>query len=70
MVLGSNATGPGSERLLAALGEHEARACCSATAGDGEPYVLPHRIDHGANLRALLGGGLRPRARRSARSAR
>jgi 5'-methylthioadenosine phosphorylase len=55
VVLGSNATGPGSERLLAALAGHGAEVLQRhGEAGDPASYVLPHRIDHEANLRSLL----------------
>jgi 5'-methylthioadenosine phosphorylase len=58
VVLGSNATGPGSERLLAALAGHEAEVLQRhGAAGGAAPYVLPHRIDHEANLRSLLEAG-------------
>jgi 5'-methylthioinosine phosphorylase len=56
VVLGSNATGPGSERLPAALAGHDAELLLR----HGEPggsYVPPHRIDHAANLRSLLAAG-------------
>jgi 5'-methylthioadenosine phosphorylase len=56
VVLGSNATGPGSERLPAALAGHGAELLLR----HGEPggsYVPPHRIDHAANLRSLLAAG-------------
>ena len=58
VVLGSNATGPGSERLLATLAGHEAEVLQRhGAAGGAAPYVLPHRIDHEANLRSLLEAG-------------
>jgi 5'-methylthioadenosine phosphorylase len=56
VVLGSNATGPGSERLPAALAGHDVELLLR----HGEPggsYVPPHRIDHAANLRSLLAAG-------------
>ena len=56
VVLGSNATGPGSERLLAAVAGHGAVVVQRHRGGDGA-YVLPHRIDHAANMRALLEAG-------------
>jgi purine nucleoside phosphorylase len=56
VVLGSNATGPGSERLPAAVAGHDAELLLR----HGEPgasYVPPHLIDHAANLRSLLAAG-------------
>ena len=55
MILGSNATGPGSAGLLAALAGAEAEVI--QRHGASGPYVPPHRIDHEANLRALLERG-------------
>ena len=58
VVLGSNATGPGSGRLLEALVGHGAEVLQRhGAAGGPAPYVLPHRIDHEANLRSLLEAG-------------
>ncbi len=58
VVLGSNATGPGSETLLAAVAGHDAEVL---NRHGGEPahgsYVPPHRIDHAANLRSLQSAG-------------
>ena len=58
VVLGSNATGPGSERLLAAVAGHDAEVLHRH---GPEPargsYVPPHRIDHAANLRSLQAAG-------------
>ena len=58
VVLGSNATGPGSEPLLAAVAGHDAEVL---NRHGGEPadgsYVPPHRIDHAANLRSLRSAG-------------
>jgi 5'-methylthioadenosine phosphorylase len=56
VVLGSNATGPHSERLTATLAGHDAEVL-RRHGEQGEPYVLPHLIDHEANLRALRDGG-------------
>jgi 5'-methylthioadenosine phosphorylase len=58
VVLGSSATGPGAERLLASLEGHGAELL-QRHRGDPDPgsYVLPHRIDHEANLRDLLEAG-------------
>jgi 5'-methylthioadenosine phosphorylase len=58
VVLGSNATGPGAGRLLGALGGHDVEVLQRhAGANGGGAYVLPHRIDHEANLRTLLEAG-------------
>jgi 5'-methylthioadenosine phosphorylase len=55
VILGSNATGPGSAGLLASLSGAE--AVVIQRHGLSGPYVPPHRIDHEANLRALLERG-------------
>ena len=55
VVLGSNATGPGAERLLGALAGQDAEVV--QRHGRSGSYVLPHRIDHEANLRSLLEAG-------------
>ena len=55
VILGSNATGPGSEGLLAALADADAEILHRH--GAAGPYVPPHRIDHEANLRSLLERG-------------
>jgi 5'-methylthioadenosine phosphorylase len=57
LVLGSNATGPGSERLLAAVADHGAEVLQRHAAEDPAAYVPPHLIDHEANLRSLLAAG-------------
>jgi 5'-methylthioadenosine phosphorylase len=57
VVLGSNATGPGSERLLAAVAGHEAEVLQRHGGQQGRSYVPPHLIDHAANLRSLLAAG-------------
>ncbi len=54
VVLGSNASGPHSERLAATIGDHGAEVLARH---GGDPYVLPHRIDHGANMRSLQAAG-------------
>jgi 5'-methylthioadenosine phosphorylase len=54
VVLGSNATGPGSEALTAAVAAHGAE---SLHRHSGNPYVLPHALDHEANLRSLQAAG-------------
>jgi 5'-methylthioadenosine phosphorylase len=55
-ILGSNAVGPGGAEIVAA-----AEACDAVVlqrhGGAGDAYVLPHLIDHGANLRSLLAAG-------------
>jgi 5'-methylthioadenosine phosphorylase len=50
VVLGSNALGPGGEGIAAAAAEHG--AAIVQRHGEGA-YVLPHEIDHVANLRPL-----------------
>lgn len=55
VILGSNALGPGGEEIAAAAAEHGAAIVQRHGAGDA--YVLPHEIDHGANLRPLLEQG-------------
>jgi purine nucleoside phosphorylase len=56
VVLGSNATGPGSERLPAAVAGHGAELLLRH-GDDPSAYVPPHRIDHAANMRSLLAAG-------------
>jgi 5'-methylthioadenosine phosphorylase len=56
VVLGSNATGPGSERLPAAFAGHDAELLLRH-GEPGSPYVPPHLIDHAANLRSLPAAG-------------
>ncbi|HEX5608784.1 MAG TPA: hypothetical protein VFX45_01690 [Solirubrobacterales bacterium] len=56
VILGSNALGPGGDEIAAAAAEHGA-AIVQRHGSAGEPYVLPHRIDHEANLRPLLEQG-------------
>jgi 5'-methylthioadenosine phosphorylase len=55
VILGSNALGPGGEEIAAAAAEHGA-AIVQRHDGEGA-YVLPHEIDHAANLRPLLEQG-------------
>ena len=55
VVLGSSALGPGGEAIAAAGAEHGAAIVQRHGAGDA--YVLPHGIDHVANLRALVEQG-------------
>jgi 5'-methylthioadenosine phosphorylase len=56
VILGSNALGPGGEEIAAAAAEHGA-AIVQRHGGAGDPYVLPHEIDHAANLRPLVEQG-------------
>jgi 5'-methylthioadenosine phosphorylase len=55
VILGSNALGPGGPEIAAAAAEHG--AAIVQRHGGGDPYVLPHEIDHAANLRPLLEQG-------------
>ncbi len=54
VMLGSSALGPGGETIAAAAAEHGAAI---VQRHDGDPYVLPHEIDHAANLRGLVEQG-------------
>jgi 5'-methylthioadenosine phosphorylase len=54
VMLGSNALGPGGEAIAAAAAEHGAAI---VQRHDGDPYRLPHEIDHVANLRPLAEQG-------------
>jgi 5'-methylthioinosine phosphorylase len=54
VMLGSSALGPGGEAIAAAAAEHG--AAIVQRHGEGS-YVLPHEIDHAANLRALAEQG-------------
>jgi purine nucleoside phosphorylase len=56
VILGSNALGPGGEQIAAAATEHGA-AIVQRHGGAEGPYVLPHEIDHAANLRPLVDQG-------------
>lgn len=56
VILGSSALGPGGDEIAAAAAEHGA-AIVQRHGGPGEPYLLPHRIDHVANLRPLAEQG-------------
>jgi 5'-methylthioadenosine phosphorylase len=56
VILGSSALGPGGEQIAAAAAEHGAAIVQRHRAGDA--YVLPHRIDHEANLRPLAEQGV------------
>src|SRR4051794_1642397 len=55
VILGSNALGPGGEEIAAAAAAQGA-AIVQRHAADGA-FVLPHAIDHEANLRPLLEQG-------------
>jgi 5'-methylthioadenosine phosphorylase len=55
VILGSNALGPGGEEIAASAAEHGA-AIVQRHDSD-EAYVLPHQIDHVANLRPLVEQG-------------
>jgi 5'-methylthioadenosine phosphorylase len=55
VILGSNALGPGGGEIAAAAADHG--AAIVQRHGSGDPYVLPHEIDHAANLRPLLEQG-------------
>ena len=56
VILGSSALGPGGEQITAAAAEHGAAVV--QRHGGGEAFVLPHRIDHEANLRPLAEQGV------------
>jgi len=56
VILGSNALGPGGEEIAAAAAEHGAAIVQRHGARNGS-YVLPHAIDHVANLRPLADQG-------------
>jgi 5'-methylthioadenosine phosphorylase len=57
VILGSSALGPGGEQIAAAAAEHGA-AIVQRHGGGADPYVLPHLIDHEANLRPLAEQGV------------
>src|SRR3954449_3579460 len=54
VILGSSALGPGGGEMAAAAAEHGAAI---VQRHSGDPYVLPHLIDHEANLRPLVEQG-------------
>lgn len=56
VILGSNALGPGGEEIAAAAAEHGA-AIVQRHGAPEAAYVLPHAIDHAANLRPLAEQG-------------
>ena len=55
VILGSNALGPGGEEIAAAAAEHG--AAIVQRHDSSKDYVLPHQIDHAANLRPLAEQG-------------
>lgn len=55
VILGSNALGPGGEEINTAAAEHGA-AVVQRHQTNGE-FVLPHEIDHAANLKPLVDQG-------------
>ncbi len=55
VILGSNALGPGGGEIAAAAAEHG--AAIVQRHDSAEEYVLPHQIDHAANLRPLAEQG-------------
>lgn len=54
VMLGSSALGPGGETIAAAAAEHGAAI---VQRHEGDRYVLPHEIDHLANLQGLAEQG-------------
>lgn len=54
VILGSGAAGPGGAEIVAAAGRH---AVVMQRHGGAGGYVLPHAIDHEANLRPLAEAG-------------
>lgn len=55
VILGSSATGTAGGEIVAAAEGHE--AVVLQRHGTANAYVLPHRIDHAANLRSLAAEG-------------
>lgn len=55
VILGSGANGPGGGEIVAAAERYAVVLRRHGAAG--APYVLPHRIDHAANLRSLAAAG-------------
>lgn len=55
VILGSNALGPGGNEIAAAAADHG--AAIVQRHGDPASYVLPHEIDHAANLKPLVEQG-------------
>jgi 5'-methylthioadenosine phosphorylase len=58
VILGSSALGPGGDQIAAAAAEHGAAIVQRHGVGPDTPYVLPHEIDHEANLRPLVEQGV------------
>lgn len=56
VILGTNALGPGGEEITAAAAEQG--AAIVQRHGNEDGFVLPHEIDHEANLRPLLEQGV------------
>jgi purine nucleoside phosphorylase len=56
VILGSNALGPGGSEIATAAAEHGAAVV--QRHGTNDAYVLPHAIDHAANLRPLTEQGV------------
>jgi purine nucleoside phosphorylase len=56
VILGSNGLGPGGDEIAAAAAEQGA-AIVQRHGGPDVPYVLPHAIDHQANLAPLVEQG-------------
>lgn len=54
VILGSGAAGPAGAQVVASTERH---AVALQRHGPAGAYVLPHRIDHEANLRSLLAAG-------------
>jgi 5'-methylthioadenosine phosphorylase len=54
VILGSSASGPGGDEIVAAAKAH---ATVLRRHGPNDAYVLPHRLDHAANLGALIDAG-------------
>ncbi|MET0306877.1 MAG: MTAP family purine nucleoside phosphorylase [Solirubrobacterales bacterium] len=55
VILGSSATGPAGGEVVAAAERDD--VVVLSRHGSAEAYVLPHRIDHVANLRSLAAAG-------------
>jgi 5'-methylthioadenosine phosphorylase len=56
VILGSNALGPGGEEIVSSTSEHGAAVV--QRHGGPDAFVLPHAIDHAANLAPLLEQGV------------
>jgi len=55
VILGSSATGPAGGEVAAAAERHEVAVL--QRHGSADDYVLPHRIDHTANMGSLVAAG-------------